>query len=61
MTNAEAYPHNSHNHYIYERVCPKCRHWFCPQESSDLRECLINDVKDYKEWLLEEYKENNND
>lgn len=58
MTNAEAYPHDAHNHYIYERVCPKCRHWFCswlcPREPSDLSECLVTDVKDYKKWLLEE-------
>lgn len=24
MTNAEKYAGNTHNHYVHERMCPKC-------------------------------------
>lgn len=61
ITNEEAYPHEAHNHYIYERVCPQCEHQMCPQEPSDLSQCIITDTKDYKKWLQQECKERDED
>ena len=61
MTNAEKYPSSAHNHYVFERMCPRCNCFVCGREPSDLRECLIKDVRDYREWLKQEYKEADND
>jgi hypothetical protein len=48
MTNAEKYPSSAHNHYVFERMCPKCNCFVCGREPSDLSECLIKDVRDYR-------------
>jgi hypothetical protein len=58
MTNGEKYASSAHNHYVFERMCPKCSSFVCGREPSDFRECLIRDVADYKEWLLQEDKDN---
>lgn len=57
MTNAEKYQGETHNHYVHERMCPKCNHFICGREPSDFRECLIRDVYDYRAWLLQEVKD----
>lgn len=54
MTNGEKYAGSAHNHYVFERMCPKCNCFVCGREPSDLSECLIKDVRDYREWLLQE-------
>ena len=54
MTNAEKYAGNTHNHYVHERMCPKCCCIICGRDPSDFKECLIKDVCDYKKWLLQE-------
>ena len=57
MTNGEKYAGETHNHYVYERMCPKCNYFWCRCEPSDFRKCVIKDVYDYKEWLLQEADE----
>jgi len=54
MTNGEKYAGATHNHYVYERMCPKCNCFVCGREPSVLSKCLIKDVRDYREWLLRE-------
>ena len=54
MTNVEKYAGETHNHYVFERMCPRCNCFVCGREPSDLRECLIKDTRDYKQWLLQE-------
>lgn len=57
MTNAEkygGYAGSTHNHYVFERMCPKCNCFVCGREPSDFSECLIKDVRDYREWLKQE-------
>lgn len=54
MTNRVKYVGETHNHYVFERMCPRCSCSMCPRESSELRQCLITDVRDYKQWLLQE-------
>ena len=39
MINSEKYEGESHNHYVFERMCPKCSSIVCGREPSDLREC----------------------
>lgn len=53
MTNGEKYAGEPHNHYVYERMCPKCNYFWCGREPSAFRKCLIKDVYDYREWLLQ--------
>lgn len=53
MTNHEKYAGESHNHYVFERMCPKCNCTVCGRESSDFRECRIKDKHDYEQWLKE--------
>lgn len=50
-TNAEKYTGVSHNHYVFERMCPKCNCTVCGREPSDFRECSIKDKRDYEQWL----------
>lgn len=57
MTNGEKYARETHNHYVFERICPKCNDFWCGREPSDFRECLIKDVHDYRDWLLQEADE----
>jgi len=54
MTNAEKYASNAHNHYVFERICPRCKCFICGREPSDFSECLIKDERDYQEWLKQE-------
>jgi hypothetical protein len=54
MTNGEKYANSSHNHYVFERMCPKCTCFVCGREPSDFNECLIKDERDYTQWLLQE-------
>ncbi len=54
MNNGEKYAGETHNRYIYERICPKCNCFVCGRKPYDLRECLIKDVRDYRDWLLQE-------
>lgn len=60
MTNGERYAGNTHNHYVFARMCPKCNYFVCGREPSILRKYLIKDVRDYKQWLLQEVDENAN-
>lgn len=53
MTNGEKYAGESHNHYVYERMCPKCNSTVCGREPSDFRKCKIKDKHDYEQWLKE--------
>lgn len=53
MTNRERYSGQLHNHYVYERMCPKCDCFVCGREPSDFRECRIKDKHDYEQWLKE--------
>jgi hypothetical protein len=53
MTNGEKYAGESHNHYVFERRCPKCNNTVCGREQSDFRECKIKDKHDYEQWLKE--------
>ena len=53
MTNSEKYAGESHNHYVFERMCPKCNSTVCGREPSDFRECKIKDKHDYEQWLRE--------
>ena len=53
MTNRERYSGQLHNHYVYERMCPKCNSTVCGREPSDFRECSIKDKRDYEQWLKE--------
>ena len=53
MTNGEKYAGESHNHYVSERMCPKCSSTVCGREPSDFRECKIKDKHDYEKWLKE--------
>ena len=53
MTNGEKYAGESHNHYVSERMCPKCSSTVCGCEPSDLRECKIKDKHDYEKGLKE--------
>lgn len=54
MTNGEKYAGESHNHYVFERMCPKCN-FLCGREPSDFRECYIKkDKRDYEQWLSQE-------
>lgn len=55
VTNGEKYAGSTHNHYVFERVCPRCNCFVCGREPSDLRECLIKDVRDYQKWSQFEY------
>lgn len=57
MTNGEKYAGETHNHYVFERMCPKCDCFVCGREPSDFRKCLIKDVRDYRDWLLQEADE----
>ena len=57
MTNGEKYAGETHNHYVYERMCPTCNDFWCRCEPSDFRECLIKDAHDYRDWLLQEADE----
>lgn len=57
MINGEKYAGEPHNHYVYERMCPKCNNFWCGREPSDFRKCLIKDAHDYGEWLLQEADE----
>lgn len=61
MTNGEKYAGETHNHYVFERMCPKCNDFWCGREPSDFRECLIKDAHDYRDWLLQEADENHNE
>ena len=54
MTNGEKYAGESHNHYVFERMCPKCDCTVCGREPSDFRECRIKDKRDYERWLSQE-------
>lgn len=54
MTNGEKYPNSTHNHYVFERMCPRCSCSMCPREPSDLRQCPIKYARDYQEWLLQD-------
>lgn len=54
MTNHEKYAGESHNHYVFERMCPKCNCTVCGREPSDFRECRIKDKHDYEQWLKED-------
>ena len=53
MTNGEKYAGESHNHYVFERMCPNCNSTVCGREPSDFRECKIKDKHDYEKWLKE--------
>ena len=53
MTNGEKYAGESHNHYVFERMCPNCNSTVCGREPSDFRECKIKDKHDYEQWLKE--------
>ena len=53
MTKGEKYVGESHNHYVFERMCPKCNNTVCGREPSDFRECRIKDMHDYEQWLKE--------
>ena len=53
MTNGEKYAGESHNHYVFERMCPTCNNTACGREPSDFRECRIKDKRDYEQWLKE--------
>ena len=58
MTNGEKYAGETHNHYVHERMCPKCDCFVCGREPSDFRECFLGgDIYDYREWLLQEADE----
>ena len=48
MTNRERHLGQLHNHYVYERMCPKCNSTVCGREPSDFRECKIKDKRDYE-------------
>lgn len=48
MTNGEKYAGESHNHYVHERMCPKCNSTVCGCEPSDFRECKIKNKHDYE-------------
>ena len=54
MTNGEKYGGESHNHYVFEHMCPKCNCTVCGREPSDFRECRIKDKHDYEQWLKED-------
>lgn len=53
MTNGEKYAGESHNHYVFERMCPKCNNTVCGREPSDFSKCKIKDKHDYEQWLKE--------
>ena len=53
MTNGEKYARESHNHYVFEHMCPKCSCTVCGREPSDFRECSIKNEHDYEQWLKE--------
>ena len=53
MTNGEKYAGESHNHYVFEHMCPKCNSTVCGREPSDFRKCKIKDKRDYEKWLKE--------
>lgn len=53
VTNGEKYAGESHNHYVFERMCPKCNCIVCGREPSDFRECSIENEHDYEQWLRE--------
>ena len=53
MTNGEKYAGESHNHYVSERMCPKCSSTVYGREPSDFRKCKIKDKRDYEKWLKE--------
>ena len=53
MTNGEKYAGESHNHYVFEHMCPKCNSTVCGREPSDFRKCKIKDKHDYEQWLRE--------
>ena len=53
MTNGEKYAGESHNHYVFERMCPKCNSTVCGREPSDFSKCRIKDKHDYEQWLKE--------
>ena len=57
MTNGEKYAGEPHNHYVYGRMCPTGNDFWCRRYPSDFRECLIKDVHDYRDWLLQEADE----
>ena len=57
MTNGEKYAGETHNHYVYECMCPKCNDFWRGREPSDFKKCLIKDVHDYRDWLLQEVDE----
>lgn len=46
MNNGEKYAGATHNHYVYECMCP-----------TDFKKCLIKDAHDYQDWLLQEADE----
>ena len=51
MTNGEKYAGESHNHYVFERMCHKRNNTVCGREPSDFRKCQIKDKHDYEQWL----------
>lgn len=61
MTNSDKYAGATHSHYVFERMCPKCHCFVCGREPSDFRECLIKDVHDYRDWLLQEADDSHNE
>lgn len=58
MPNDEKYAGDTHNHYMFERMCPKCTCFVCGREPLDCRVCLIKDAKKYKEWFTKEVQDN---
>ena len=57
MTNGEKYAGVTHNHYVFERMCPKCNCFVCGREPSDFSECQIKNERDYEQWLLQEVEQ----